>query len=473
MKKLSISIFVGVLAAVFAANAPAQMISTQYAKKLILADASSSLVPLTLKAPAALTGAYSLTFPSSTPIANGYLLSANTSGVLSWVDPASYNFLTGVSHNATLTGDGTSGSPLAIDLSNNNTWTGVQTLPVTSTQGNALVASVNAASNTVNAASVGIGLTDAQVNNDLTINGGSITSSPISSSAITNSTISNSPINNSSIGATTAASGRFTDLTITSGFSTDGVVHNNTSGQLSSSLITNADVASNAGIIDTKLATIGTVGKVANSATTATSANTASAIVTRDVSGNFAAGTITAALSGNATTATTLQTARSIYGNSFTGAADLTQVIASTYGGTGNGFTKFTGPTTSEKTFTLPDASSTLVTTATLDNNTLDASVSTLEVGGGGATITKILSASATIDFANTNAGQTDDKNITVTGAADGDPVFLSVPNGSQAARAMFMAWVSAANTVTVRFLSNASNTNPASGTFRVVVYHF
>jgi hypothetical protein len=42
----------------------------------------------------------------------------------------------------------------------------------------------------------------------------------------------------------------------------------------------------------------------------ATNANTASAIVARDGSGNFAAGTITAALTGNASTATTLQTAR-------------------------------------------------------------------------------------------------------------------------------------------------------------------
>ena len=44
----------------------------------------------------------------------------------------------------------------------------------------------------------------------------------------------------------------------------------------------------------------------------ATNANTASAIVKRDGSGNFAAGTITAALSGNATTASALATARTI-----------------------------------------------------------------------------------------------------------------------------------------------------------------
>ncbi len=56
-----------------------------------------------------------------------------------------------------------------------------------------------------------------------------------------------------------------------------------------------------------------------------------------------------------------LTTARAIYGNNFDGTIDLTQVIASTFGGTGNGFTKFTGPATSEKTFTLPNSSQTLL----------------------------------------------------------------------------------------------------------------
>ena len=66
-------------------------------------------------------------------------------------------------------------------------------------------------------------------------------------------------------------------------------------------------------------------------------------------------------ISGNAGTATALQNTRAIYGNNFDGTAALTQIIASTYGGTGNGFTKFSWPTTSEKTFTLPDANTTLV----------------------------------------------------------------------------------------------------------------
>ena len=63
--------------------------------------------------------------------------------------------------------------------------------------------------------------------------------------------------------------------------------------------ILNADLAGS--IADSKLSTISTAGKVSNSATTAASANTASAIVARDASGNFTAGTITANLTGNVT----------------------------------------------------------------------------------------------------------------------------------------------------------------------------
>ena len=87
-------------------------------------------------------------------------------------------------------------------------------------------------------------------------------------------------------------------------------------------------------------ATIHTAELLANAAT---DANTNDAIVKRDASGNFSAGNITASLTGNvtgnvtgnATTATTLAGARSIYGNSFDGSADLAQVIAPNYGGTG------------------------------------------------------------------------------------------------------------------------------------------
>ena len=96
-----------------------------------------------------------------------------------------------------------------------------------------------------------------------------------------------------------------------------------TSAMIADGTIVNADISSSAAIADSKLATISTASKVSNSATTATDANTASAIVARDASGNFSAGTVTAALSGNATTATTLANARNIAGQSFNGSANI------------------------------------------------------------------------------------------------------------------------------------------------------
>jgi len=51
--------------------------------------------------------------------------------------------------------------------------------------------------------------------------------------------------------------------------------------------------------------------------------NTVSSIVARDASGNFSAGIITASLTGNASTATTLATARTINGESFNGTANI------------------------------------------------------------------------------------------------------------------------------------------------------
>jgi len=103
----------------------------------------------------------------------------------------------------------------------------------------------------------------------------------------------------------------------------DGTGNVTLTTNIATGVIVNADISATAAIEDTKLATISTAGKVQNSATTATNANTGSAIVARDVSGNFSAGTITAALSGNATTATTLQTARTIGDVSFNGGAAI------------------------------------------------------------------------------------------------------------------------------------------------------
>jgi sulfur carrier protein ThiS len=114
-----------------------------------------------------------------------------------------------------------------------------------------------------------------------------------------------------------------------------------TSAMIVDGAIVNADINASAAIVDTKLATIATAGKVSNSATTAASANTASAIVARDASGNFTAGTITAnvtgnvsgtsgSTTGNAATATALATARTFQ---LTGDVEASGV---TFDGTGN-----------------------------------------------------------------------------------------------------------------------------------------
>lgn len=96
-------------------------------------------------------------------------------------------------------------------------------------------------------------------------------------------------------------------------------------------------------IVDTYLATITAAGKVANSATTATNLNSGSAIVARDGSGDFAARNITAALIGNSSTASTLETARtiSLTGDltgsvSFDGSADVSISTSATFTGTTN-----------------------------------------------------------------------------------------------------------------------------------------
>jgi len=87
-------------------------------------------------------------------------------------------------------------------------------------------------------------------------------------------------------------------------------------------------------------------------------------------------------------------------------------------------------------------------------------------------TLARVLKGSNTLDFGSTAAGAVTDLTITVTGAADGDVVSLSVPNASQTTTGSFSAWVSATNTVTVRYRIAAlvGSEDPASGTFKVTV---
>jgi cytoskeletal protein CcmA (bactofilin family) len=192
-------------------------------------------------------------------------------------------------------------------------WTGGTTSgPTGSLTGNNLTAISFPAIPSAGAAASGIVTTDAQ-----TFAGVKTFSSTISGSITGNAGT-----------ATTLATGRNFSLTgpITApaiSFNGSGVVALATSitaGAVDSAALGALSVSSaklQANIPDSKLATISTAGKVANSATTATSLNTANAIVARDASGNFVAGTITGSITGNAGTATTLATSRNF---SITGA---------------------------------------------------------------------------------------------------------------------------------------------------------
>jgi hypothetical protein len=112
------------------------------------------------------------------------------------------------------------------------------------------------------------------------------------------------------------------------------------------------------------------------------SANTANAVVQRDGSGNFAAGTITATLSGsitgNAATATALQTARNINGVSFNGTADITVTAAA---GTLSGNTLASGVTASSLTSVGTLSSLTVSGDLTVDTSTLKVDSANNRVG--------------------------------------------------------------------------------------------
>lgn len=85
---------------------------------------------------------------------------------------------------------------------------------------------------------------------------------------------------------------------------------------------------------------------------------------------------------------------------------------------------------------------------------------------------TPYVSNTVTLDFGSTAAGAKTDLTMTVTGAAVGDVVILGVPNGSVPANGVFMAWVSASNTVSIRYANDDPVTayDPASGSFKSTI---
>lgn len=97
-----------------------------------------------------------------------------------------------------------------------------------------------------------------------------------------------------------------------------------------------------------------------------------------------------------------------------------------------------------------------------------------IDVGFTRYTIAKTLTTTANLDFPNTLTLTSSDLNIALVGVAVGDPVVVSPPPGSVLANSSYSAFVSAVDTVTVRFNNySAGAQDPAAGVFRVSVIHY
>jgi len=93
---------------------------------------------------------------------------------------------------------------------------------------------------------------------------------------------------------------------------------------------------------------------------------------------------------------------------------------------------------------------------------------------GGGAGIKKILSATAALDFPLIAAQSSADLTVTVTGAALFDVVAVGLPANGISASVVTSAFVSAADTVTVRVLNvSALGVDPPSQSYRITVFNY
>ncbi len=89
-------------------------------------------------------------------------------------------------------------------------------------------------------------------------------------------------------------------------------------------------------------------------------------------------------------------------------------------------------------------------------------------------TLAKTLTSTASLDFPSTVTNAVSTLNITVTGATDGDAVSLGAPNSVMSGNSSFVAYVSSANTVTVKFMNNSGNAiDPPQAVFRVSVLKY
>jgi hypothetical protein len=293
------------------------------------------------------TGTAPLVVTSTTPVAN-----LNIGG----------NAAT-VTTNANLTGPITSIGNTTSIASQTGTGTTfvMNTSPtlVTPVLGVAIATSVNKVNLTAPTTSATLTIADGKtllVNNSLTLAGTDATTMTFPS---TNATIASTDAVQTFTGTQTFISpiaGSITGnaATATSATSFSGSLSGDVSGTQSAAVVSKINGTSLAGLA---------TGLLKN--TTSTGVPTIATAGTDYLAPNGSAASLTnfPPLNQNTTgSAATLTTAQDIYGNSFNGTNNLTGVIASQYGGTGNGFAQFTGPTSSEKTFTLPNTSATILT---------------------------------------------------------------------------------------------------------------
>ena len=94
--------------------------------------------------------------------------------------------------------------------------------------------------------------------------------------------------------------------------------------------------------------------------------------------------------------------------------------------------------------------------------------------GGVRYTLAKTLSASDNLNFPSTSSGSSSDETISVAGAQTGDVVSLGIPASAVVSKGEYMAYVSTAGVVTVRFTNYSTSTiNPSPGSFRVAVLRY
>jgi len=110
---------------------------------------------------------------------------------------------------------------------------------------------------------------------------------------------------------------------------------------------------------------------------------------------------------------------------------------------------------------------------STPENGTINNVSGNLEFVDGGVVyiLAKTLQKTSTLDFPSITSLTTSTLTVTLTGAADGDLVYIGVPSAAYTAGLIFTARVSATDTVSIDcYNSTGSNIDPASASFKISI---